>query len=139
LARRCTSSALCLGLGLGLGLGLLVLSCHVLLSLLAFLRVFELLVLEVLVPPRGRFVGVAAVSSAGRRLLKGLSGLSFCGRVETNFDAFVVLGCEESVNAVSVAVGCLRDKEAGESEALGDSLRSREDLLALEAANASKS
>jgi hypothetical protein len=47
-----------------------------------------------------KFVGVATVAFAGRRLLKGLSGLSFCGRVETNFDVIVFRGCEESIDAV---------------------------------------
>jgi hypothetical protein len=82
-ARRCTPSALCLALGL------LVLACLVLFALFTFFHVLEFLVLEVLVRPRGRSVGVASVAPAGRWLLKGLSGLSFCGRVETNFDPLV--------------------------------------------------
>jgi hypothetical protein len=48
-----------------------------------------ILVLETLVRPRGEYVGIASVDSAGRLSLKGLSGLSFCGRVETNFDVLV--------------------------------------------------
>jgi hypothetical protein len=40
-------------------------------------------------------------------VLKGLSGLSFCGHVETNFDTFVFLGCEEAVDAIGFAVGLL--------------------------------
>jgi hypothetical protein len=59
--------------------------------------------------------------------------------VETNFDTFVVKGCEESIDAVGAVVGCMRIEEAGVSEALGDSLRSREGLLTLEAANVGKS
>jgi hypothetical protein len=57
LAWRCTPSALCLGLGV------LVLACLVLLSLLAFLLVFKLLFLEILLRPRGKYyVGLASVS-----------------------------------------------------------------------------
>jgi hypothetical protein len=76
-------SALCLGLGL------FVLASLVLVALLAFFLVLDFLVFEVLVRPRGRSVGVASVAPAGRRMLKCLSGLNFCGRVETNFDSFV--------------------------------------------------
>jgi hypothetical protein len=82
-ARRCTPSALCLGLGLR------DLTYFVRISLLAFLFVLELLVLETLVRPRGKSVGVASVASAGRRLPKGLSGLCFYDRVENKFDPFV--------------------------------------------------
>jgi hypothetical protein len=117
-ARWCTPSALCLGLGL------LVLACLVLLALLAFLLVHEFLVLKVLDRPRGRYVGVASVAPAGRRILKGLSSLSFCGRVETNFDPFVFHGCEEAVDAVGAAVGRLCVEESGIYEAFGDSLLS---------------
>jgi hypothetical protein len=46
-------------------------------------------------------------------LLKGLSGLSFCSRMETNFDAFVFQGCEESIDVVGAAVGLPRVEEAG--------------------------
>jgi hypothetical protein len=42
--------------------------------------------------------------------------------VETNFGAFVLQGCEESIDAVGAAVGCLRVKEAGVYKALGDEL-----------------
>jgi hypothetical protein len=82
-------------------------ACLVLLAFLSLLRVFDLLVLESLVRPRGEYVGVASVPSAGRLLLKGLNGLSFCGPVETNFNALVFQGCGECVDAVGVAVGCL--------------------------------
>jgi hypothetical protein len=118
-ARRCTPSTLYLGLGL------LELACLVLFSLLAFLLVFELLVLEVLVRPRGRSVGVTSVTSAGRRVLYGLSGLSFCGCLDTNFDTSVFEGYEESVDAAGAAVGCVRVEEPGVKEALGESLLSR--------------
>jgi hypothetical protein len=123
-ARRCTPSALCLGLGL------FVLACLVILALLAFF-----LVLEVLVRPRGRFVGVTSVAPTGCRLLKGLRGLSFCGRVDASFDSLVFQGCEESVEAVGTAVGNLCVQEAGVHEAFGDSHLSRKGLFALEAAN----
>jgi hypothetical protein len=101
--------------------------------------VLEVLVLEVIVWPRGRSLGVASVAHAGRLLLKGLSGLSFCGRVETNFDPFVFHGCEESVDAVGTTVGSLCVEEAGVNEAFGDSLLSRKGRPALEAANIGKS
>jgi hypothetical protein len=52
--------------------------------------------------------------------------------VETNFDALVFHGCEESVDAVGAAVGCLGVEEAGVDEALGDSLFSCEGILGLE-------
>jgi hypothetical protein len=51
--------------------------------------------------------------------------------VETNFDAFVFLGCEESVDAVGDSVGRLGVEEPGLDEALGDSFLSRECLFAL--------
>jgi hypothetical protein len=114
-------------------------ACLVLHPLLAFFLVLEFIVLKVLVRPRCRSVGVAFVSSARCRLLKGSSGLSFCGREETNLDPFVFQGCEETVDAVGVAVDGLCVKEAGVSEAFCDSLLSREGLLALEAANVGKS
>jgi hypothetical protein len=131
-ARRCILSALCFGLGL------LVLACLVLLALLAFFLVLEVLVLEVLVRPRGRSVGITSVALAGRRVLNGLSGLSFCGRVETNFDPLVFRGCEESVDAVDAPVGNLYVEEARVHEALNDSLLSRKGVLALGAANIGK-
>jgi hypothetical protein len=68
-----------------LRLGLLVLACLVLLAFLCLLLVLLLLVLETLVGPWDEFVGVASVASGGRVLFRGLSGLSFCGRAETNF------------------------------------------------------
>jgi hypothetical protein len=80
-----------------------------------------LLVLETLVRPRGEYVGVTSVASAVCLLLQGLSGLSFCGRVETNFDAFVFHGGEEPVEAVGAAVGGLGVEKAGVDETLGDS------------------
>jgi hypothetical protein len=55
--------------------------------------------------------------------------------VKTNFDPFVFYGCEESVDAVSDAVGRLCVEEAGVHEAYSDSLLSRKGLFALEAAN----
>jgi hypothetical protein len=72
-------------------------------------------------------------------LLKGLSGLSFCGRVETNFDPFVFYGCEESVDAFGAAVGSMCVEKAGVHEAFCDSQLFRADLLALEAVNVVKS
>jgi hypothetical protein len=95
--------------------------------------------LEVFVRPRGKHVGVASVSFPRQRVLKGLCGLSFCGRVETNFETFVCQGCEEFVDAVGAPVGCMRVQETGVHEAFCDSLLSREGLLALEAANVGKS
>jgi hypothetical protein len=59
--------------------------------------------------------------------------------VGTNFDEFVFQGCEESVDAVGAAVGCLRVEEAGVNEAFCNSLLSCEGLFALEAANVGKS
>jgi hypothetical protein len=59
--------------------------------------------------------------------------------VETNFDALVFQGCEEFVDAVGAAVGCLGVEEAEVCEALGDSLFSSEGLLALEASYVGKS
>jgi hypothetical protein len=109
------------------------------LPFLSLILVLLLLVLETLVRPRDESVGVASVASAGRILLKGFSGLSSCGRVETNFDALVFQGCEESVDAVGAAVGCLGVEEAGVDEALGDSYLSSEGLLALEATYIGKS
>eukprot|EP00193_Tetraselmis_chui_P008514 CAMPEP_0177754336 /NCGR_PEP_ID=MMETSP0491_2-20121128/1955_1 /TAXON_ID=63592 /ORGANISM="Tetraselmis chuii, Strain PLY429" /LENGTH=146 /DNA_ID=CAMNT_0019269713 /DNA_START=1331 /DNA_END=1770 /DNA_ORIENTATION=- len=47
-----------------------------------------------------------------------LSGLSFCGRVETNFDAGVFEDCEEFIDAIGVAVGCLSAEEAGVYDSL---------------------
>jgi hypothetical protein len=82
-ARRCTP------LALFLGLGLLVMACLVLLSLLALVLVRLHLVLETLARQLVESVGVASVASTGCRLRKGVMGLSFCGRVETSFDAFV--------------------------------------------------
>jgi hypothetical protein len=67
-------------------------TCLVLLSLLDLVLVLLLFIFETRVRPRGMFVGGASVASTRRRLLKGLSGLSFCGRVETNLDAFCILG-----------------------------------------------
>jgi hypothetical protein len=95
-ARRCTPSTLCLELKH------LVLAC--LLSLLSFVLALLLLVLQILVRPRSKSLGGASVASVGRELFKGLSGLSLRGRVETNFDALVFQGCEESVDAVGTAV-----------------------------------
>jgi hypothetical protein len=46
--------------------------------------------------------------------------------METNFDAFLFQGCEESIDAVGAAVGLPRVEEAGAYEALGDSLLSSE-------------
>jgi hypothetical protein len=134
-ARWCTPSSL----GLGLGLGLLVPACLFLLSFLSLVLVLLLFVLEALVRLRDEFVGIASVAPAGHWLLNAMCGLSFCGRVETNFDAFVSHGCEESVDAVDDAIGCLGIEEAGVYEALGDSLLSSEDLLALEASYVGKS
>jgi hypothetical protein len=94
-----------------------VLAYIVLLALLAVFLILEVIVLEVLVRPCGRYVGVASVSPAGRRLLKGLSSLSFCGRVETNFNPFVFQGREESVDAVGAAVDSMCAEEAGVDEA----------------------
>jgi hypothetical protein len=68
-----------------------------------------------------------------------LSSLSFCGRVETNFDAFVFKGCHKSIDAVGAVVGYLPTEEAGIYDALGDSLLSSEGLLALKAANIGRS
>jgi hypothetical protein len=63
-----------------------------------------------------------------------LSG--FCGRAETNFDAFVFKGCHnKTIDAVGAVVGCLPIEETGIYDALGDSLLSSEGLLALKAAN----
>jgi hypothetical protein len=131
-ARRCTPSSLCLGLGL------LVLACLAVLSFLSLVLVLLLLVLSTLVRPRVKSPGAASVAPAGRRLLKGLSDMSLCGRVETNFDALVVMGCGDSVDAVGAAVGCLGVEEAGVYEALGDSFVSSEGLLALEASYVGK-
>jgi hypothetical protein len=64
-----------------------------------------------------------------------LSGLSFCGGVETNLDPFVFQGCEEAVDAVGAAVGRLCVEEAGVYEAFGDSLLSGKGLLAFESSN----
>jgi hypothetical protein len=130
---RCTPSALYLGLGL------FVLVSLVLIALLAFFLVPEYLVFEVLVWPRGRSVGAASVAPAGRRLLKGLTGLSFCGRVETNFDSFVFQGREEAVDAVGAAVGRLCVEESRVDEAFGDSLLPGKGLLAFESSNVGKS
>jgi heme exporter protein D len=77
---------------LSLGTRLLVLAGLVFLSFFALLLVLLLLVLETIVRSRVELVGVASVTTAERRLLKVLSGLSFCGRVETNFDAVVFKG-----------------------------------------------
>jgi hypothetical protein len=83
LAGRCTPSSFFLGLGF------LVLTCLVLLSFLSLVLVLELLVLDTLVRSLGTYVGVAFVALTGRRLLRALSGLSFCGRAETSFDVLV--------------------------------------------------
>eukprot|EP00193_Tetraselmis_chui_P000280 CAMPEP_0177761228 /NCGR_PEP_ID=MMETSP0491_2-20121128/5692_1 /TAXON_ID=63592 /ORGANISM="Tetraselmis chuii, Strain PLY429" /LENGTH=192 /DNA_ID=CAMNT_0019277187 /DNA_START=859 /DNA_END=1439 /DNA_ORIENTATION=- len=122
-------------IALCLGLGLFVLASLVLVALLSFFLVPDFLVFEVLVRPRGRSVGVASVAPAGRRLLKSLSGLSFCGRVETNFEAFVFKCREEAVDAVGAAVGSLCVEESGVDEAFGDSLLSGKGLLAFESSN----
>jgi hypothetical protein len=77
--------------------------------------VFLLFVLETLVQPRVESVGVASVAYV-HLLVVGclkMSGLSFCGRVETNFDEFFLLhGCEESIDAVGASLGCLRVEKA---------------------------
>jgi hypothetical protein len=106
-----------------------------LLALLAFFLVLEVLVLEVLVRPRGRSVGITSGALAERRLLNGLSGLSFRGRVETNFDPLVFQGCEECVDAIGAPVGNMYVEEAGVNQAFNDSLLSRKGVLALGAAN----
>jgi hypothetical protein len=72
-------------------------------------------------------------------MLTSLSGLSFCGRVETNFDPFVIQGCEEAVDAVGAAVGRMCVEEAGADEASGDSLFSGKGFLAFESPNVGKS
>jgi hypothetical protein len=61
--------------------------------------------------------------------------LSFSGRVDSDFDSLVFQGCEESIDAVGVLVGRLGVGELGVDESLGDSLLSREGLLALEPSN----
>jgi hypothetical protein len=116
-----------------------VLASLVLVALLAFFLVREFLFFEVLVRPRGRSVGVASVALAGRRLLKGLSSLSFCGRVETNFDSFVFQGREEAVDAVGAAVGRMCVEEPGVDEAFGYLLLSGKGLLAFESSDVGKS
>jgi hypothetical protein len=68
-----------------------------------------------------------------------LSGLSFCGRVETNLDPFVFQGREEAVDAVGAAVGRMCVEGAGVDEAFGDSLLSGKGLLAFESSNVGKS
>jgi hypothetical protein len=68
-----------------------------------------------------------------------LSGLSFCGRVETNFDPFVFQGCQEAVDTVGAAVGRLCVEEAGVDEAFGHSLLSGKGFLAFESPNVGKS
>jgi hypothetical protein len=82
---------------------------------------------------------VASVTSAERRLLKDLSDLSFCGRVETNFDTFVFKGWEESIDVDGASVGCLSFEEADDYEALDDSLLSSKGLLAFESSIVGKS
>jgi hypothetical protein len=65
-------------------------------SLVAFVALFILLfVPKTLVRSLRMYVGVASVASAGR-LLKHISGLSFCDRVETTFDALLFHGFEEA-------------------------------------------
>jgi hypothetical protein len=59
--------------------------------------------------------------------------------VETNFDAFVFLGCQESVDAVGDSVGSLGVEEPGLDEALGDSFLSRECLFAFKSSSISNS
>jgi hypothetical protein len=115
------------------------LACLVLLSFLSLVLVLLLLVIEAFVRPRVESIGVASVAPAGCRLINGLSGLSFCGRVETNFDALVFRGREEAVDAVNEAVGCLGVEDVGVYEALGDTLMSSGGLLAIEASYAGKS
>jgi hypothetical protein len=59
--------------------------------------------------------------------------------VETNFDALVFQGCEESIDAADASAGRQSVEEAGVCEALGDSLFSSEGLVALESSNEGKS
>jgi hypothetical protein len=90
---------------------------------------------------RGRFVGIASVASAGCRLFECVGGLSFCARVKNNsqFDAFVFRGCEDSVESVGASVGRLGVKKPGVDEWPDDSLLSCGDLLSLEPYDVGKS
>jgi hypothetical protein len=80
----------------------------------------------ILVRPRGKSVGFAPVASAGCRLFGGMSG-----RVENNFDAFVLKGCEEPADSIGASVGRLCAEEPGVDHALGDFLLLCEGLFAL--------